>query len=213
VISSPRLSGRGALGTGETLVLEGPSPGFGYGIPFVNAGFSAATKCRMANTMSTFLLGAGFNVDARGELGPIIGESIYIGKYEIETGYPLISHLWPICFGVDGPAGASFEQRLAESLDAGDYGPTDAMLDAISKADFYIASRHAKSGPGESRYKEFLRANPGVTFLTFNYDSLLEIILLNLERWSPHSGFGIPVVAIAEGGETPPVPSEEDATN
>ena len=58
---------------------------------------------REAMTEPLFLLGAGFNADAKSEVGPVFGESIYIGWHEVECGYPLLADLWRICFGLDNP--------------------------------------------------------------------------------------------------------------
>ena len=44
-------------------------------------------------TYPLFLLGAGFNKDAKKEAGKIIGHCFYKGDYEIECGYPLIDEL------------------------------------------------------------------------------------------------------------------------
>jgi hypothetical protein len=40
--------------------------------------------------MNLFLLGAGFNIDATREAGPVYGNSIYIGQHQINCGYPLV---------------------------------------------------------------------------------------------------------------------------
>lgn len=48
-----------------------------------------------------FLLGAGFNKDAKREAGIILGQSIYIGEHEIECEYPLVNELVRICFDKD----------------------------------------------------------------------------------------------------------------
>lgn len=143
----------------------------------------------------TFLLGAGFNVDARRELGPIVGKSIYVGEYEIETGYPLVFDLWRICFDRNAHPGESLEEHLAAALGLGDFQPLDKLLDALMQADYYIAQRHAAADFQNSTYKRFLSEFAGHSFLTFNYDSLVEIILLQLGSWSPLTGFGMPVVA------------------
>jgi hypothetical protein len=116
----------------------------------------------------TFLLGAGFNVEARGELGPIVGKSIYVGNYEIVTGYPLVSDLWRICFDRDAQVGESLEERLAASLRDRDFAPLKKILDALQRADYYIATRHASAEPQHSTYKRFLAEFAGSTFLTFN---------------------------------------------
>ena len=82
--------------------------------------------------MPTFILGAGFNVDATAEAGPIFGESLYIGRYQIECGYPLVGDTLRMCFGLDVlPAGLSIENLFADALARGDYGPLVELLSAL----------------------------------------------------------------------------------
>jgi len=47
------------------------------------------------------LFGAGFNVDAAREAGPVYGTSIYFGKYRIYPSYPLVAETTRLCFGLD----------------------------------------------------------------------------------------------------------------
>ena len=42
-------------------------------------------------------------------------------------------------------------------------------------------------------YTLFLEKFPDSDFLTFNYDGLIEILLLHRQRWTPADGFGVPV--------------------
>jgi hypothetical protein len=48
-----------------------------------------------------FLLGAGFNIDATHEAGPVYGNSIYAGHYRIDCGYPLVADVLKLCFRLD----------------------------------------------------------------------------------------------------------------
>jgi len=41
---------------------------------------------------------------------------------------------------------------------------------------------------------KFLNKFENSSFLTFNYDSLVEAILFKLKRWYPHDGYGVPVI-------------------
>ena len=57
----------------------------------------------MTSKTPAFLLGAGFNADAKVQVGPVYGESIYIGKHEIQCAYPLLGDLAQLCFGLPSP--------------------------------------------------------------------------------------------------------------
>lgn len=89
-----------------------------------------------------FLLGAGFSVGAKEEAGAITGESIYIGKYTIDCGYPLVNELIDVCF----PDHVSFTDDSIEELFSGaifrqDYKPLKALNYKIMEADHYLIPR------------------------------------------------------------------------
>jgi hypothetical protein len=82
--------------------------------------------------MTTFILGAGFNVDATAEVGPVFGESLYIGRYQIDCGYPLVAETLRLCFNVDTlPTGKSIEDLFEDALALGDYGPIRKLADRL----------------------------------------------------------------------------------
>jgi hypothetical protein len=140
-----------------------------------------------------FLLGAGFNADAKGQAGPIYGESMYIGRHEIQCSYPLVGELASVCFGLSAPpSDRSIEELFQESIDARNLEPVKRLLDTLSKADYHIAEQ--LSCPGASNcYSAFFDRFARSHFLTFNYDSLADLFLLRRERWFPHDGYGVPV--------------------
>src|SRR5579871_1366751 len=139
--------------------------------------------------MPTFILGAGFNVDATAEAGPIVGESVYGEHYRIDCGYPLVAETMRLCFGLDElPTGGSIESLFADALARGDYGPLEKLADRLREADYRIATLIA-SGAASNCYRRFFDAFAGSNFLTFNYDSLPETFLYRLGRWYPHDGY------------------------
>lgn len=140
-----------------------------------------------------FLLGAGFNIDATREAGAFYGDSIYVGRHQIECSYPLIADVLKLCFGLDKtPEGKSVEDLFAEALRKNDYKPMEKLVDRLMGADYYIAHRLATAGKSNSYQRFFGHFDDG-HFLTFNYDALPEIFLSRAGRWFPEDGYGVPV--------------------
>lgn len=127
------------------------------------------------------LLGAGFNADAKAQAGPIDGYSIYNGRHEIQCGYPLASDLAELCFGIDRPpAGRSIEDLFQEAQEAQNAEPMRHLAEVLMKADYYLPAKlipafGARSNPYASFFDRFADCH----FITFNYDSLPELFLLN----------------------------------
>lgn len=145
--------------------------------------------------MPTFILGAGFNVDATAEAGPQFAEHLYKGRYQIDCGYPLVAETLRLCFSLDIlPAGKSIENLFADALACGDYAPLTKLADRLRQADCDLA-RHLASAEKVNCYQSFFRTFADSNFLTFNYDSLPETLLFRLGRWFPHDGYGVRVVA------------------
>ncbi len=152
----------------------------------------------------TVLLGAGFNADAKAQVGPVFGHSIYIGRHEIQCGYPLASDLARVCFGIDQPpTGRSIEDLFYGAQQSGDLEPMRRLADVLMKADYYLPERLIPAlGAPQNPYSSFFDRFVNSHFLTFNYDSLAELFLLHRERWYPHDGYGVPVAAeLAAGAE------------
>lgn len=137
-----------------------------------------------------FLLGAGFSVDA----ASAAGDPRLNGR---RVTYPLGSDLIEPCFGVDSvPLGQTIEELFQASLERGDRQPIERLYDLIMEADYYVAQRLRPDGPEASNiYIRFLSAFVTAPLLTFNYDSLPEIILLGMRQWRPNDGYGVQVQA------------------
>ncbi len=133
-----------------------------------------------------FLLGAGFSVDASSEVGSLAA-----------VHYPLVSDLAKACFGLDAPpAGRSIEELFQEAIDARNTAPLDRLYDLIMEADYYLTPHLSPGGSQENNvYLRMLQDFTSAPILTFNYDSLVEILLLKLGHWRPEDGYGIPVLA------------------
>ena len=140
-------------------------------------------------TASTvFLLGAGFSVDA----ATAAGNPIFDGR---RVRYPLVADLLEPCFGLKSlPPQRSIEQLFQASIDSGDHGPTERLYDQVMEADYNIAQRLRPDGSHpDNIYLRFFRDFATEPLLTFNYDSLVELLLLGLRRWRPEDGYGIRV--------------------
>jgi hypothetical protein len=147
-----------------------------------------------------FLIGAGFNIDA--------------GSHRTSSGqefrYPLISDVARICFDLelgDIPHGKSIEDLFADAQDGSNDEPMKRLADILIDADHYIAGSLAQSG-GSSCYSELFDRFVGSNYLTFNYDSLLEILLLRRKQWFPDDGFGVPAQASLQFGVAAPAGQE-----
>jgi hypothetical protein len=131
-----------------------------------------------------FLLGAGFSVDAAAETGILPSK-----------GYPLTDDLLTTCFGLTTlPPGTSIEDLFGRALSEHNLEPVTRLSDLITDADGQIAFRLSAAGRRpDNVYATFLRRFPDAHFLTFNYDSLVEVVLLSLGRWRPDDGYGVRV--------------------
>lgn len=145
--------------------------------------------------MSLFLIGAGFNIDA--------------GSYRAPEGtqhtYPLVSHVVQLCFNLqpgDIPAGKSIENLFDEALKQNDYEPLEKLAERLMECDWYLAGTLSRT-ESTNNYRNFLDKFSPVRILTFNYDSLPEMLLFHQGRWFPHDGYGISVNA-----EIPPLASK-----
>jgi hypothetical protein len=131
-----------------------------------------------------FLLGAGFSGDAGA-----IAESL------ATAGYPLVSRLTNACFGLDElPPSKSIEELFQEAIDAKNHEPIEKLCDLIMEADWSLTPHLKPGGLKENNvYLKMLRDFESNPILTFNYDSLVEILLLNLGHWRPEDGYGVRV--------------------
>jgi hypothetical protein len=123
---------------------------------------------------TTFLIGAGFNVDANSLVAPYRATNLYGETYDVNAAYPVISELASIAF--PNETVVDFEERLAAAIAARDHGPMARVVDALMTADHYVGSRLDESGT-RNIYDEFLDWCGPASFLTFNYDAFLELRL------------------------------------
>jgi hypothetical protein len=152
-------------------------------------------------SLPLFLLGAGFNADAAGEVASF-GDAH-------GAQYPLVGDLWRICFDEATPAStASIEDRFAVELSRRNYEPIKQLCHTLMHADYYLAATLSDRDTGApNSYSAFFEAFPSSRYLTFNYDSLPEIFLYRRSLWMPDDGFGIPVVVEREDEAPPVIPS------
>lgn len=131
-----------------------------------------------------FIIGAGFNADANTEADPLqIKDPAY---------YPLLPDIAKRCFEItELSSDQSIEQLFEETIEIGNWEPLEKLCEDIMRADYYVASQLFPKPNRKNSYLTFLERFPGSSFLTFNYDSLLELMLLKLKRWSPEDGYGV----------------------
>lgn len=139
-----------------------------------------------SDTPLAFLLGAGFSVDASSEVGSLA-----------TARYPLVSDLTQKCFGhAELPTGKSIEDLFQEAIDVRDKAPLDTLYELIMEADYYLTPHLSPGGARENNvYLRMLQDFRSAPLLTFNYDSLIEILLLQLGHWRPENGYGVQVHA------------------
>ena len=149
-----------------------------------------------------FIIGAGFNVDAVREAGPIFGDSIYIGRHQIRCGYPVVGDLARLCFGLESPpVDRSIEDLFQEAAERRDREPVRRLANELSKADYYLSHALIFENEGNS-YAAFFRQFHRSHFLSFNYDALVELFLMSHQAWFPTDGYGVPAeVGVIVGHE------------
>jgi hypothetical protein len=124
---------------------------------------------------------------------------MYAGRYLIDCGYPLVAETAHLCFGLaQAPTDKSIEELFAETLQRNDFEPLRKLANRLMEADYRLAYQLATSSTTNC-YREFFKEFDGANFLTFNYDSLPEILLHHARRWYPHDGYGVPVKVETEG--------------
>jgi hypothetical protein len=131
-----------------------------------------------------FIIGAGFNQDAA-----VYGDGI---------GYPLVIDLARECF--EGPIDPDHvEEAFQNALSHQPYGkdhPLEKLRYLIMRADYKIGPELCRRvGDAGNPYVTFLRKFASASFLSFNYDVLLELLLFRLGAWRPDDGFGVRIRA------------------
>ncbi|MHB8089671.1 MAG: hypothetical protein ACYDH2_15625 [Anaerolineaceae bacterium] len=137
-----------------------------------------------------FILGAGFSVDAASEAG--YPRALSSGR---PAQYPLVPDLLNACFSMDTlPPNKSIEDLFQDSIDKRETQPLDNLYNVIMETDYYITPLLKRTGSHyNNAYIKFLQDFPKSPLITFNYDSLPEILLLAEQLWSPIDGYGVPV--------------------
>lgn len=156
------------------------------------------------STKALFLIGAGFNRDAQEIAGPIMGESIFVGRYQINCRYPLLKDLWQLCFPETSPVDHtnSIERHFQLALERNDWEPFKRLYLELMKADYYLVPALLEKPRSDNCYAAFFDDFRGASFLTFNYDSLLEAFLYRSGNWYPQDGYGLPVEADFNGASS-----------
>jgi hypothetical protein len=173
----------------------------------------SSTQEIIGTRMPTFILGAGFNVNAAEEAGPVIGESSYDRRFRIACPYPLVGDTLTLCFEMHSiPNGKSIEDLFSEWIERKDYSPLDRLLDRLRDADHFIAKPIAFEDRSNC-YRRFFTTFAHSDFLTFNYDALAETVLYRLGYWFPHDGYGVPVRAIPNSLAPVEFPDQESSAH
>ncbi|MGD0547669.1 MAG: hypothetical protein ABR991_07545 [Terracidiphilus sp.] len=147
--------------------------------------------------MALFLIGAGFNIDAGSFRTP----------YGRDYKYPLMCDVARVCFDIEPsmiPQGKSIEDLFADAENRGDNLPMERLSDVLMNADHYLAGELAGASTLNC-YSDFIGRFAGSHFLTFNYDSLLEILLFQRKEWFPDDGYGVSVQTELSIGNSLPV--------
>ena len=160
---------------------------------------SQVRRQMMTLSATVFVLGAGFNADASIEA-------------RTNARYPLSQNLAKACFGLDElPADCSIEDHFANAIRDHHSKPMRILSDLLIDADYHVGMRlRAYAGNDDNVYLTFLRRFRSATFLTFNYDSLVEMLLLSLNCWRPDDGYGMPV-SVELPLYPPPLPDRSDS--
>lgn len=151
---------------------------------------------------TVFLLGAGFSVDAAEEAGNPLGVNQ-------QARYPLVPELANLCFGPDAlSSGGSIEALFDDAIKARNPDPIKKLCECVMEADYYITEQLVYNRRHETNvYSRFLEDFPTSPLLTFNYDSLPELLLLVKGLWRPDDGYGVPVkTELAFSAEPPDLP-------
>jgi hypothetical protein len=122
----------------------------------------------------------------------------------------MVPALRRLCFGeTEVPPTQSIEDLFQQAAEAGDLQPMKQLVRELQKADYYLA--HPLSHTTDSlnnRYAQFFEDFCGASYLTFNYDSLVEIFLMKLGRWDPRCGYGVRVrLAVLPNASPRPIPA------
>lgn len=136
---------------------------------------------------TAYLLGAGFSLTANAYCRP--------ADEGICGPYPLGDDLVRLCFESSYDTSLGVEAAFQAAIERPDHQPIARLVDAIQGADHCPGRRAAADR--SSNLCQFLTDLPAETYLTFNYDGLVEQGLMRLGRWAPIDGFGVPAEVTA----------------
>jgi hypothetical protein len=91
------------------------------------------------------------------------------------------------------------------SLNKDDVSARFSLASVFSNMNFIFANvlNEAQNGPSFSLYRHLLDiCGPNDSFITFNWDTLLDRALADSGGWSPNDGYGIKFKAVLDGGWT-----------
>ncbi len=131
-----------------------------------------------------FIVGAGFSLAANSKYEKIFDK-------QLAKSYPLANDLGNECFGLSWDPMAGVECAFDIALQKRNREPLNKLIKLIQAADYFLGQEEARDP--NSCYGKLIEHFPGASFISFNYDSLLEQVLLNRGLWNPIDGFGLPV--------------------
>src|SRR5579872_836355 len=196
-----------------------------------------------ARTLWLFGAGAShhYNLNARGVPVPL-ANGFFEAFHELPTSQGFHAHVGPLISfllhyrGVkaqDVPRWkeniedfmTSIEAEISElrnnkaqgDLNADDFAKGVSFASAFNNLAFILASvvNEAQNGPSESLYRNLLDfCGPDDTFVTFNWDTLMDRALVDTGGWNPNDGYGLAFTAALDGVWKPKVEgAAEFATN
>lgn len=119
------------------------------------------------------------------------------GPYDFSCDYPLMSDLIRLCYPEREHENCrSIEEWFQASLDGDDFQPLRRLYEQLMKSDYHLVQRLIQNAERQtSSYGRFFEMYPDADFVTFNYDSFVELSLFKMRRWAPVDGYGVPVLA------------------
>ena len=158
------------------------------------------------------IIGAGFNLDANAhsrEPFETISPGRQVGlthetspaAWEFNSYrycYPNVEELRQICFGPDTDRNVTTEELFEKAYSQHDHVVLTRLTDLLLGADHFIADAAIQNDA--SPYFHFLDKMSQSQFLSYNYDGLLELLLLKRKRWVPHDGFGVQAEVLHRSG-------------
>jgi hypothetical protein len=102
------------------------------------------------------------------------------------------------------------KEKLPAGLQDGDVEKSLSLASLFQNMNFIFANvlNEAQNGPSTSLYHDLLQlCGPNDSFLTFNWDTLLDRALADTGGWSPNDGYGLKFASILDGTWKPAIES------